>query len=152
MIIFTATKKGTPYEDGAFTNLCCKLIRRGAGRDEGSRTEDTMTEGRPSSLGKRRRSGQQEGLNAVVTSISEMASCYVESRAVKKPTAQEEVLENYNNTLKKIKILDNAKELLAERNGQQSTVACASKKLQRKARKDLLQDLDEGKSGEQQQR
>ena len=148
MIMFSATKKGTPYNDGTFTNLWCKLIPGVAGRDEGSRTEDTRTERRPSSLGKRERSGRQEGLNAMATFISKMASCYVESRAVNKPTAQEEVLENYN-TLKKIKIMDKAENLLAEKSGQQSTVVFSLQMLRRKIGRDLLQDLDVGESGEQ---
>lgn len=29
MIMFSATQKGTPYDDGAFTDLCCKLIPGG---------------------------------------------------------------------------------------------------------------------------
>ena len=51
----------------------------------------------------------------MATSISEMGSCCVERRAVNKPTAQEEVLKNYNNTYKKIKILDKAVTLSARR-------------------------------------
>ena len=78
MIMFSATKKGTPSDDGAFTNLFGKHIPGGAERDEGSRTEYTRTEGRPSSLGTRGGSGSQELLNAMTTSISKMASCYVE--------------------------------------------------------------------------
>lgn len=82
------------------------------------------------------------------TWVSEMASTYVESRAVNKPTAQEEVLENYNNTLKRSRYWITRRSSWLRGTVSNSTVVHNLKKLKRKVGRDLLQDLDEGQSGE----
>ena len=37
MVMFVCTRKGTRFEEEHFSNVCCKIIPGGAGRDEGSR-------------------------------------------------------------------------------------------------------------------
>lgn len=153
MVMFVCTRKGTPFEGEHFSNVCCKIIPGGAGRDEGSRFGSFTGDG--GSTGPRHRKRSQpdsEGVKEIASSLSKIASCYQGRREVDEGNSSGKLLKSYSCRLKKIKILEDVVKKLSTHPSEiasnegvtgETSLIIALRKLQRDVSKDLLSDSED---------
>lgn len=150
MVMFVCTRKGTPFEEEHFSNVCCKLIPGGAGLDEGSRVGSFTAEGSTTGPTRKKRAlPDSEGVREIASSLTRSASCYQGRKELEEGSSSEKLLKNYSCRLKKIKILEDVVKKLSTRpSGSRSndgvagenSLLIALRKLQRDVSKDLLSD------------
>ena len=149
MVMFVCTRKGRPFEEEHFSNVCCKLIPGGAGLDEGSRMGSFTADGATTGPRRKRAQLDSKGVREIASSPTRIASCYQGRREHDEVHSSEKFLKDYSCRLKKIKILEDAvKKLSTHPSGNTSkagvpsenSLIIALRKLKRDVSKDLLSD------------